>query len=194
MRPAVGVIAIVLAALPGSAAAQAQIYESKEKSGVPVFSDTPSPGSKEVTLPPPNISDAPMPSVDAQMPAPSGAYSQLSIVSPGAEGTVHSNTGAFTINVSVNPELNSDRGDRFLVRLDGNTLPRRYATPTIDVTTDDLGTVGLADNIEHRLEVSIVDSGGTVLIAATPVNFYLRRAIVYDRGIEKRVIQHHKAR
>ena len=187
-------LAMVLFVLASAASAQSQVYESKEQSGVPVFSDQPSPGSKAVTLPKPNISDAPMPSVQPAPPAGAFAYSQVSIVSPGAGGTVHSNTGEFTINVSVNPELNSDRGDRFLVRLDGNTLPRRYATPTIDVTTDDLGTVGLADNIEHRLEVSIVDSGGTVLIAATPVNFYLRRAIVHERGIEKRVIEHHRAR
>jgi len=171
------VIAIVLAASSGTAAAQAQIYESKEKSGVPVYSDVPSPGSKAVTMPPPNISDAPMPSVQVQKPAPSNAYSQLSIVSPAPEGTVHTNTGEFKISVNVDPALNSQRGDRFLVKLDGTTLPQRYASTTIDITTQDFAGAA-SQTTEHRLEVTVVDAAGKVLIAATPVKFYVHRASV----------------
>jgi len=191
MKPVTRWLTVALATLLGAAVAQAQVYESKEKSGVPVFSDQPSPGSTEMTLPKPNVSDAPMPSVQTPA-APNPAYSQLSIVSPGPKGTVHSNTGAFTMSVSVTPALNASGGDRFLVKLDGTTLPGRYASPTINLTTQDVAGAAVTDNIEHQLEVAVVDGTGNVLIAATPVNFYLRRAIVHERGLERRVIEHHR--
>lgn len=177
MRPASAVVAIVLAALSGAVVAQAQVYESKEKSGVPVFSDVPSAGSKEVTLPKPNISDAPMPSVQVEKPVPSNAYSQLSIVSPASEGSIHTNTGEFKISVSVDPALNSQRGDRLLVKVDGTTLPQRYASTTIDITTQDFAGAA-TQTTEHRLEVTVVDAADKVLIVATPVKFYVHRATV----------------
>jgi len=181
MKPVTRWLTVALALLLGTAVAQAQVYESKEKSGVPVFSDQPSPGSTEMTLPKPNVSDAPMPSVQTPS-APTPAYSQLSIASPGPDGTVHSNTGAFTVSVNVSPALNSSGGDRFVVKLDGTTLPGRYASPTINLTTQDVAGAAVTDNIQHQLEVAVVDGTGNVLIAATPIKFYLRRAIVHERG------------
>ena len=41
---------------------QAEIYETVDDEGNPVFSDKPSPGAKEVELPAENIADAPPPS------------------------------------------------------------------------------------------------------------------------------------
>ena len=194
MKPASRWIFILIATLAGAAVAQAQIYESKEKSGVPVFSDQPSPGSKEVTLPKPNISDAPMPSVQKPAIAPPAAYSMLSIVSPGPDGTVHSNTGAFSVTVNVVPALNSARGDRLMVKLDGTALPGRYTGPTIDLTSQDVAGAARNDDIQHQLEVGVVDARGNVVISADPVKFYLRRAVVQERGLERRVIEHHRAR
>ena len=181
MKPASRWIFMLIAALSGAAIAQTQIYESKEKS------------SKEVTLPKPNISDAPMPKVQTPAATPSPAYSMLSIVSPASDGTVHSNTGAFSISVNLSPELNSSKGDRFMVKLDGTTLPGRYTDPNINLTTQDVAGAAATDNIEHQLEVAVVDAGGNALIVATPVKFYLRRAIVYERGLpERRVIEHRR--
>jgi len=182
MKPVTRWLTVALALLLGTAVAQAQVYESKEKSGVPVFSDQPSSGSTEMTLPKPNVSDAPMPSVQTPASAPTPAYSQLSIASPGPDGTVHSNTGAFTVSVNISPALNSSGGDRFVVKLDGTTLPGRYASPTINLTTQDVAGAAVTDNIQHQLEVAVVDGTGNVLIAATPIKFYLRRAIVHERG------------
>ena len=186
--------AVAFAALFGVALAQAQVYESKEKSGVPVFSDQPSSGSREITLPKPNVSDAPMPSVQTPPPPSMPAYSQMTIVSPGPDGTVHSNTGAFTVTVSVTPALNSSGGDRFMVKLDGTTLPGRYSDPNISLTTEDVAGAAVTDNIQHQLEVVVVDTGGSTLIAATPVKFYLRRAIVHKRELPERQIHQHMHR
>ena len=80
MKHATTLMTVALAMLWTTAAAQTQIYESKEKGGAPVYSDTPAPGSKEVTLPAPNISDVPMPSVQAKAPAGRPAYSETMAV------------------------------------------------------------------------------------------------------------------
>ena len=47
-------IGLLLALCSALAAAQTTIYESQDKAG-PVFSDQPSPGAKELSLPPPNV-------------------------------------------------------------------------------------------------------------------------------------------
>lgn len=182
MKRLLPLMTIVLAVLWSAAAAQTQIYESKDKSGAPVFSDTPTPGSKDVTLPPPNVSDAPMPAPSAQPPAAAPAYSELSIVSPGPGGTVHTNTGEFNVNVSLSPALNIKGGDRFMVTLDGTALPGRYTTPTIEVTSQDFGAAA-KDNVQHELQVSVVNANGDVVIAASPITFYAHRATVHRRSV-----------
>lgn len=173
-------IAVALAVLWLTAVAQTQIYESKDKSGAPVFSDQPTAGSKEVTLPKPNVSDAPLPSVQPQAPA-SIPYSQLSIVSPTADGTIHSNTGEFNVSVSLDPALNTSRGDRFVVKLDGIALPTRYTSTTMDIRPEEVAGSAVADNIQHQLDVAVIDANGKILIAANPVTFYLRHATVERR-------------
>ena len=180
MKRLLPLLPIALGALWSAAAAQAQIYESKDKSGAPVFSDTPSPGSKDVTLPAPNISDAPMPSVQRQAPA-TPAYSELSIVSPSLGGTLHTNTGEFDVKVNLSPALNSNRGDRFVVKLDGTTLPGRYTSPTIEVTSQDFAAAA-TENVQHQLDVSVVDKNGKILIAASPLTFYIQGAGVHRRS------------
>jgi hypothetical protein len=173
--------AAILAMLGATCAAQGQVYESTGKGGVPEFSDQATPGSKQITVPTPNVSDAPLPSVQPPTPTASPAYSQLSIVSPAMGGTVHSNTGEFDVSLNLQPALNSGRGDRFMVTLDGNALPGRYASGTIGITSQDFDAAAV-DNEQHQLQVSVVDSNGNVLIAAGPVSFYIKRATVRRRG------------
>jgi len=164
-----------------SAVAQTQIYESKEKSGTPVYSDTPATGSKAVNLPPPNISDAPMPAPSARPTISAPAYSELSIVSPGPGGTVRTNTGEFNVNVKLSPALNIKSGDRLVVKLDGTALPGRFTSPTIQITSKDFGAAA-TDNVQHQLEVAVVDANGSVLVEASPVTFYAHRATVRGRS------------
>ena len=181
MKRLLPLLTIALVSLCSLAAAQTQIYESKDKSGAPVFSDTPTPGSKDVTLPPPNISDAPMPAPSAQPPAPAPAYSELSIVSPGPGGTLHTNTGEFDVKVNLSPALNSERGDRFVVKLDGTALPGRYTSPTIEITSQDFAAAA-GETAQHQLDISVVDRNGKVLIAASPLTFYIQGASVQRRS------------
>lgn len=53
---------VILVTLLLESGVMAQIYETVDDQGNPVFSDTPSPGSEEVELPAENIADAPPPS------------------------------------------------------------------------------------------------------------------------------------
>jgi len=166
-------IGLLLALCSALAAAQTKVYESKDKAG-PVFSDQPSPSAKELTLPPPNVmpGNAPAP----QQAAPQQAlpvYRLLNILSPEGKGTVHSNTGAFDVRVQAAPELRA--GDRILVKLDGTLIGRDFQSTAISLTDADWQAATNSSNIEHTLQVAIVDKDGKLLIESSPVSFYARR-------------------
>lgn len=120
------------------AAAQTPIYETKDGRG-PVFSDQPSPGAVRVDLPPPNVIQVPAappqtPNSPTSVVPPS--YVSLAIMSPANEGTIHTNTGAFDMQVQVRPALRTDRGDRIVVRLDGKRLMQGLASMSIGITPE----------------------------------------------------------
>ncbi len=177
MKRAVSFAAALLCAWSVATAAQDPIYESTGKGGVPEFSGQPAPGSKEVTLPPPNVIDTdPVPAQAAPQEVLTGTgYSQLAIVFPAEQGTMHTNTGAFNVQVAVAPGLNS--GDAFVVTLDGSALPGRYRSADIAITEEDFDSFA-ADDVQHRLEVAVVDASGNVVIKSGPVSFYVHRATV----------------
>jgi hypothetical protein len=62
-------LSVILFALVLASGVKAEIYETVDKEGNPVFSDTPSQGAKEVELPAENIADAPPPSTRPAEPA-----------------------------------------------------------------------------------------------------------------------------
>jgi hypothetical protein len=112
-------------------AAQDKIYESTGKGGIPEFSGQPTPGSSKVTLPPANVIDTTQPPAQPQA-LPQEVltgYSQLEILFPAEQGTLHTNTGAFDVKVAVQPALNA--GDVLVVALDGTALPGRYSSGDI---------------------------------------------------------------
>jgi hypothetical protein len=162
------------------AGAQDKIYESTGQGGVPEFSDRPTPGATPVELPPANVIDTAPPAVQA---APAretlAVYAQLAILFPAEQGTLHTNTGAFDLRVAVQPALGN--GDAFVVTLDGTALPGRYTSPDIAVTEQDFQAAA-ADDVQHRLQVAVVDTAGNVLIAAGPVSFYVHRATVRQQA------------
>jgi hypothetical protein len=169
---------VLLAA--GTLAAQTRVYESRDAAG-PVFSDQPSPDAKPVEVPPTNVieSQRPPPVPTA---APASAYKRLEIVDPPNEGTIHSNTGAFAIQWRVEPALNADSGHAVLVRIDGNVLDTRYSATPIDVTEGDWSRAATSDDVQHSLQIAVVDGSGRVLIESSPTTFYMHRASVLLRS------------
>ena len=176
VRPAIG---LLLALLGAAAAAQTKIYESKDSAG-PVFSDQPSPGAKELTLPPPNVMPGNAPAAPPAAPQQAlPAYRLLNILTPENKGTVHTNTGAFDLRVQTAPELRA--GDRIRVRLDGNLVGRTFASTAIGLTEADWQAAASNASVEHTLQVAIVDRDGKLLIESAPVSFYAHRTTAAQR-------------
>lgn len=170
-------LTFVLSLAPVIAGAQTTVFESKDKGGT-VFSDQPSPGARQVDLPPVNVIQGPgMPPPQASAPATAAAtpYSHLSVVSPASGGTLWTNTGEFDLQVQARPALQTSRGDAFRVKIDGRALARTFSGPAIGVSESDWARADATNNVLHSLQVSIVDQGGVVLMESAPVQFYLRR-------------------
>jgi len=164
------------AALCGPAAAQT-VYESKDKSGAPVFSDNPALGGKAMDLPPPNVvQQQPVPKL-APLPAAPFAYRSISVVLAEGGDTVHSNTGGFGFTVRLSPALRARLGDRIRVTLDGNTLPAIYASRKIAITDADWQAAATSNNVQHTLQAAVVDGTGAVMIESAPRSFYVHRAV-----------------
>jgi len=169
------IVALALLAFALTAGAQT-VYETKDKAG-PVFSDVPSAGASAVDLPPANVIKMPIP---AATPAPSAPppvpYRDLVIVAPKAQGTIHSNTGAFDIRAQLSPALRGS--DRILVSLDGNLLKSRFRSPNVRITESDWNAAANSDDGLHSVQLTVVDAKGEPLIASAPVSFYVQRATV----------------
>ena len=168
--------AVALAAFCTLSGAQDSVYQSKDKAG-PVFSDEPSPGAKVIDLPPPNvIQTAPVPTMPAppvtNAPPP---YRSLTIQSPADGGTIHTNTGEFSVSVYLSPALRAGAGDRIRVKLDGHALPSSYRSAKIKVTPADWQGAA-EDNVEHTLQVAVIDKTGAMLLESAPANFYAHHA------------------
>jgi hypothetical protein len=161
-----------------STAVVGQVYESKDKSGAPVFSDQPSQGAKQVDMPAPNVVGPQQgPAQPSPSPAPAFSYAQLAVVAPTAQTTIHTNTGAFDVQLSVNPSLR--QGDAFVLTLDGNTLPTRYASGTIGLTAQDY-QMAASSTHQHSIAAAVVDANGKVMISSDPVSFYVSRSTVRE--------------
>jgi hypothetical protein len=171
-------MALLLSLVPIFAAAQTSVYESKGESG-PVFSDQPSPGATQLNLPPPNVIQGPgAPPPQGPAPTPAVAptpYTKLVIVDPENGGTLWSNDGAFDMQIQATPRLQTQRGDVVRVKIDGNMLSRAFSGTTLNVSATDWNRAAAESNVEHTLQVIIVDQNGAVVIQSAPVSVYLRR-------------------
>lgn len=171
-------IAAALAAALCTLATAQTVYESKDKSGATVYSDSPSPGAKPMDLPPPNvIQTPPLPKQAPASAAPAPAYTSLAVVAPEDGGTIHSNTGAFDVTLKVSPALRVNSGDRIRLKLDGNLLPTDYLSRKISVTEADWQAAA-TNSLEHTLQAAVVDKAGNTRIESEPVSFYIHRATV----------------
>lgn len=160
--------------IAATAAAQ-PVYESQDRAG-PVFSDRPTAGASEVALPPLNVMDSPQPPPEAARPAAAtAAYAALTIVQPENGGTVHSNTGQFSVSLAIEPALQTARGDTIAVRLDDTVLPTTRTTLDFDISAAEWQTVA-TDGTDHQLEVAVVDRSGKAIIVSPVVRFYVHRA------------------
>ena len=88
-------------------------------------------------------------------------------MSPENDGAIHLNTGAFELQVQVEPALQDELGDAILVTIDGNPLPQQLSGATINVTAADRAAAS-AGTAEHTLAATVVDQSGSPLISSAP--------------------------
>lgn len=176
---------ILILSLCAPALADQKVYETVGPNGETTFSDTPSPGAKEMVVPPaPTYQAPPIP----MTPSPSGnpssqvstgqsdAYHLVKIVAPADHATVVNTAGTVAVTVLVEPPLKVGRGDRIQLTLDGNPATEA-ASPNISLKGVDRGT--------HTLEAQVVDRVGATLMESAPVTFYLHRPSIHLPGRKK---------
>lgn len=162
--------------------AQAEtIYKAPGGSG-PIYSDQPTPGSRAIDLPPPNIAQPP----PKPPPAPREAEAEKAPTQPQAEryrtfriiypehmGSAAANTAAFEVRVEADPPLQTKFGHAFTVTLNGKPVSKRYLFPDMLIPPEFFGDT-IEVHQQFRAEASIVDRDGKVLMTAKPVDFTMR--------------------
>lgn len=178
LRPMLPAAVLAMTMLTGGAQAQT-VYRSPGASG-PLYSDTPTPEGRPVDLPPPNIAQPPPrpPPAPNQTPAEKSApqaeaYRSFRIIQPEDMGSAAANTANFEVRVAVEPPLQTRFGHAFVISLNGRPVGKRYFFNEMLVPPEFFGDT-IEVNQRFRLEASIVDRDGKVLMTAKPVDFTMR--------------------
>ena len=101
------------------------VYRSVDKDGNIVFSDKPTPGAEEIhvedvqTIKAPDVGPF---KYKPQKKKQALRYTNIVIVTPANDTAIRVNTGNITVNVSLEPGLNHDRGDQIALYMDGNKV------------------------------------------------------------------------
>lgn len=91
---------------------------------------------------------------------------KLTVVTPPNGKSVRNNAGNLMVSVSVNPDLDKSRGDKFITYLDGN--------PEGKPKTDTIFELENIDRGAHTIRIDLVDKSGNVLTSASSA-FQLHR-------------------
>jgi hypothetical protein len=172
------VLLLCLAAL----SVQAGVYRTVDKDGNITYSDTPSPNSKRIYVPPVQTISGPKPAAtkdDAAKPAapatseppkkkPKVVRYKLRIVSPEDGQTVRQNEGMVSVTVSIKPAL--QQGDLIQFSLNGKPA----GDPTASATT----TLPFVDRGAHSIGAKVVTASGITKATAKPVTLHLKRFFI----------------
>ena len=187
-------VTTVCALLMQSAVVQAQgVYVTPGPNG-PVFSNTPQPGAKEVTLRPLSVISPPKesktavtaPAVPAapdegkKVDAVPSPYKSFSVTAPEDNSSVVANTALIDVRVVVDPPLQLGEGHSFSVKLNGQAVGQRFTATEFTIPPEFWGDTLPPPNQVVQLDASIVDGSGQVLKKAAPVRFVLRYAAVIN--------------
>jgi len=152
-----------------TATVSAEIYKWVDPDGSVVYSDTPRKNAEKVELPPPSTySPPPLPSMQTTArpsPTQQDAYQSFAIVQPQPEQTFWNQPNVDVV-VALQPALQTGKGHRIEITLDGKPLP---ATTGLQVS------LGNLDRGTHTVSAAVDDAGGTPLLSAGPVTFYVKQ-------------------
>ena len=153
---------------------QAEIYTCKDADGNTVYTDSPGGCANaeeiEVDTLPALIPTKPLASSNSnrstQIVDDKNTYTELVITSPGNDATVRDNQGNLTINFRASPALQTRKGHKYVVTVNGKEAYSGTSTITA-LKNVDRGT--------HSISVKIVDTAGSTQVSATPVKVTLQR-------------------
>ncbi|MDD5330313.1 MAG: hypothetical protein PHX38_09930 [Sulfuricella sp.] len=101
-------------------------------------------------------------------------YTEIAIVQPGDDETIHDNNGTLEVALALSPALRD--GHKIRLLLDGAQLETR-ASAHFSLTNIERGT--------HSLQAVVIDRSGRTLIASAPVAFHMWRASALFPGRQK---------
>jgi hypothetical protein len=154
------------------APAASKIYKTVDKDGNVVFTDVPQGDTGQTvdvqpanTFPAAARPESSAESADAS-PGEVPSYYAIAISSPTEDLAVRDNAGNLTVSVKMDPVLDTSRGHRLQLLMDGS--PHASGSHTsFDLENVDRGT--------HSLAARVVDADGEVLITSEPVTFHMLR-------------------
>ncbi len=153
--------------------AQAEVYRWVDKSGNVIFSDQPHPDAELVdidtspTYSPVAIPEQTLTASEEDQEEFEVPNYQIDIVSPENDISIRDNAGTVTISVKVIPELDVEREDQLIIKLDGQTLGEPQFSTSFTLTNIERGT--------HTTQVAIVDKLNKTLKTSKAVTFHLQR-------------------
>lgn len=162
--------------LTAAQALAADIYRRPDRGEGVEFSDQPDPAAERVILSEPIVIPTPgepapasesSPARTARKLHPAAAYTQLQVLAPADEATVHANDGTVAVQVLLIPPLQLALGHTLSLSIDGNQQPSADGQTSFILTEVPPGT--------HQLQATVSASDGSQLLASPISRFYLRR-------------------
>ena len=170
----IGLITIVFALLFASNV-QAEIYTCTNAKGEIIYTDSPSQCANAEEI---NVDTLPalIPTKPVSIPASNqsntkpdedkNSYTELIITSPANNATVRDNQGNLTINFRSSPALQTRKGHKYVVAVNGKQIYSGTSTITA-LKNMDRGT--------HTITAKIIDSSGKAMITSSAVKATLQR-------------------
>ncbi len=161
-----------------------EVYRAGDRATGIEFSDTPRPGAAKIQVPPSTVVPFTTPTSSTAEPAapPSPAvtlaYQNLRIVEPAAAATLRDNGGNVVVKIVSVPDLQTERGHRVRLEIDGTLRPEAANEPTVTLLNLDRGA--------HTLIARIENKAGRMLIRSNPVEFQLHRRSLLQPANKKK--------
>ena len=146
-------------------AQEKKIFVGRDANGVLVFSDSPLPGSEEVSLQSrPNIMEATDTRLPEKKPPAPEPYT-VSITQPENEATVRDNTGSVYISGRISPRF--QRGFRVRLLFDGKPHGEPQNSAVFVLRDVYRG--------EHNVQIELLDQNGKLIATSPLTTFYMHR-------------------
>ena len=170
MRKVIVLCMLVMFAIPVAA----KLYKCEDAEGNTIYTDEACADGKQLKLPPlQTYTPARVPPASAatdqntkDKKKPKG-YTSLIITKPENDSVVRDNTGKVTISYTLTSPLETARGHRFVIAVNGKKLKTKGTTSQIQLSDITRGT--------HTIQIHVIDNDDKILISSKPTSFHMKR-------------------